>query len=447
MTQLSQCVEPKPVSATPPLRWCGLSGVLETVIANESAINSVYAREKKENPLRERGAEMSEIYSLVKPVGDLITEFQNTTVPTGQAALLGLAALKLTTLNADERLDIITPERKADKNGTKRTGSEELRITSQPRQHEKLTEAGKLLREKMLKAIRWRWYDKRYSSSALSDHVFDMQMALHPTTANLAYVDRLALDDTLSAEIKEKITSQVVAFAVQLQRVAVAGGSGSGKSPAKRARNQKGRARDDSVSDGNVNTPTKNTGTEKDHAISAKFARIGLFTKVDTSSPAPQPSVASQVHAELDKLRAVNAGTLTASLSCSAILKWWKQWGRDFPLLARVARVVFAVPASAAVLERDFSDAGRMAMSSQKNNDTAYMEMVLFLHGNSDLIPSNIPELSGNGEDPNWAQNNIPERLLNPNAGVELLNCSPAEVVPAVVLGKPQAMGKISLVA
>ncbi|CAM9698502.1 unnamed protein product, partial [Ectocarpus sp. 12 AP-2014] len=108
-------------------------------------------------------------------------------------------------------------------------------------------------------------------------------------------------------------------------------------------------------------------------------------------------------------LRAIEAGTLTAELSCESVLKWWKRWESSYPLLARVARVVFGAPASAAVLERDFSDAGRMMTSSGSTTDAKYVEMILFLHGNLDLIPEDIPELPTDGV--NSAQNKIPGRL------------------------------------
>ena len=97
------------------------------------------------------------------------------------------------------------------------------------------------------------------------------------------------------------------------------------------------------------------------------------------------------VRAELSKLRAVEAGSLTAELSCEGVLMWWKRWVDSYPLLARVARVVFGALASAAVLERDFSDAGRMMKSSRSATDSKYVEMILFLHGNLDLIPQRSP--------------------------------------------------------
>ncbi|CAM9113374.1 unnamed protein product, partial [Laminaria digitata] len=84
----------------------------------------------------------------------------------------------------------------------------------------------------------------------------------------------------------------------------------------------------------------------------------------------------------------------------------WKKWANSYPLWARVARVVFGAPASAAVLERDFSDAGRMMTSSRSTMDNKYVEMILFLHENLDLMPQDIAKLTETA-----ARTNIPGRL------------------------------------
>ena len=49
--------------------------------------------------------------------------------------------------------------------------------------------------------------------------------------------------------------------------------------------------------------------------------------------------------------------------------------------------------------------------------DSKYVEMILFLHGNLDLIPRDIPKLSAAA-----AQDKIPGRLVNPVAGLEQLD-------------------------
>ena len=91
--------------------------------------------------------------------------------------------------------------------------------------------------------------------------------------------------------------------------------------------------------------------------------------------------------------------------------------GRLVPLLVRVAREVFGAPASAAVLERDFSNAWHMMTSFRSDTDSKYMEMILLVHSNLDLIPHEISKLS-----PDGARTKISQRLVNPEEGLEELD-------------------------
>ena len=52
------------------------------------------------------------------------------------------------------------------------------------------------------------------------------------------------------------------------------------------------------------------------------------------------------------------------------------------------------MPGSSAVLERDFSTAGRLITGSRSRLDTAYAEMVLFNDGNHEYIPQEVLALS-----------------------------------------------------
>ena len=52
------------------------------------------------------------------------------------------------------------------------------------------------------------------------------------------------------------------------------------------------------------------------------------------------------------------------------------------PNMACAARVFLSLPASSAILERDFSPAGRLIAVSRGRLDAAYAEMELLLNGN-----------------------------------------------------------------
>ena len=62
--------------------------------------------------------------------------------------------------------------------------------------------------------------------------------------------------------------------------------------------------------------------------------------------------------------------------------------------MARVARVLLSVPASSAILEREFSTAGRLITGSRSSLSVAYAEMDVFLNGNIKHIPIDVPAFS-----------------------------------------------------
>ena len=113
----------------------------------------------------------------------------------------------------------------------------------------------------------------------------------------------------------------------------------------------------------------------------------------------------------------------------SALLSFWAREGRAlYPNMARVARVLLSVPASAAVLERDFSTAGRLITGSRSRLACEYVEMALFLNGNKEYIPVEVPSLSES-----QMKEAVPRRLTNPRAEVAALSTGVEDVVPVVV--------------
>ena len=89
--------------------------------------------------------------------------------------------------------------------------------------------------------------------------------------------------------------------------------------------------------------------------------------------------------------------------------------------MARVARVLLSVSASSAVLERDFSTVARLITGSLRSLSAAYAEMVMFLNGNIDHIPIEMPALSTEQALPA-----VPRRLSNPTAEVAALSAGEA---------------------
>ena len=404
--QYSQCTNRKLVNAAPQ-RWSGVATVL-AVIVNRGAIDGMYTAENKDSPLTSISQEIDELYSIIKPAAEAIVMCQQTHVPTGTTAVLRMAALKLHTLKLHVPLDILSPARKLAQGGAAGVGGGERPASSTPREPSSLTAVARNTRELMLHAVNWRGFDKRYkdADSEKTDFLFDMQMKLHPSTANMEYVDTLANTPQRATAVKLAVKEKVIALAVKLAEAAAAAKEEAANTTPEPAAK---RARQAAAPIFPVTPSAANKSAE---ATARLYASLGLFSMGGAGADDEPPSFEETARQELTKLEAVKAG-----LSCDNPLVWWKTWGDSYPLLGRAARVVFGAPASSAVLERDFSDAGRMMTSSRSTMDSKYVEIILFLHGNLDFIPQDIPKVSAEA-----AQEKIPGRLVNPVDGLEQLD-------------------------
>lgn len=77
------------------------------------------------------------------------------------------------------------------------------------------------------------------------------------------------------------------------------------------------------------------------------------------------------------------------------LASFWRSFGKTHhPTLAVVARAVLGAPGSAAVLERDFGEAGMLVDRQRGSRDPAFAEMVMFLRGAYDYIPTDVPVLT-----------------------------------------------------
>ena len=77
------------------------------------------------------------------------------------------------------------------------------------------------------------------------------------------------------------------------------------------------------------------------------------------------------------------------------MLQYWKDTGKDhFPTLRSVAQQVFGNQATAAKVDRDFSDAGKLLDAPRSRVDTYWVEMMMFLKANYDQIPLTVPKIA-----------------------------------------------------
>ncbi|CAN0189789.1 unnamed protein product, partial [Ectocarpus sp. 6 AP-2014] len=91
---------------------------------------------------------------------------------------------------------------------------------------------------------------------------------------------------------------------------------------------------------------------------------------------------------------------------------YWRLHGNKHPFALRlVAQVVYGVPASAGVMERDFCIADMFMPRKRASLDPAYLEMQLYLRAHYDHIPMDIPKLNDAA-----VAAAIPNRFTDPQA-------------------------------
>ena len=74
---------------------------------------------------------------------------------------------------------------------------------------------------------------------------------------------------------------------------------------------------------------------------------------------------------------------------------YWKNHGDEHsPHLRSLAQAVFGAPSSAGVIERDFSVADMFQPRKRGSVDPANLEMTLYLRGQFENIPADVPELT-----------------------------------------------------
>ena len=180
---------------------------------------------------------------------------------------------------------------------------------------------------------------------------------------------------------------------------------------------------------------TPSVSKKKDDEQAQRMADSGFFgddSEGDGDSDKTGPcklTLREVCQQEFDRFQERFKSTKAKDYPLSVLLSFWAGEGRaPYPNMARVARVLLSVPASAAVLERDFSTAGRLITGSRSLLAGEYVEMTLFLNGNTGYIPVEVPSLSES-----QMKEAVPRRLTNPRAEVAALSTGVEDVVPVVV--------------
>lgn len=117
--------------------------------------------------------------------------------------------------------------------------------------------------------------------------------------------------------------------------------------------------------------------------IFLNYNRAGAIERLPEVRVGPE-SVEEKITMEIEKYKRLSRIPNGNSLN---VIDWWKNSAREFPLLSRVARFVYAIPASSASTENQFSTAGHTFNERLTNMESHKLEDLLLLKINSDIMP------------------------------------------------------------
>ena len=403
-----------------PHRWISICKVLEEVLRNWAALEEHYVKKERGAafPLATYKTEIEELYSLMKPIAVLMQESQQTGVPTGLNTFLALVMLRCSTLDASKPLLITVPcKALAEEAGTTIT-------TTVDRPAENLKPVTANTRQMLLVAVNKRFFDKRYNRAVVSDpppgYVFEMAACMSPCFVQLMWLSAVCSSQKeaqcVGKLIKDKVVDLMVSMAQGMGEEPVKEPEGDGgKSTAPREKRKLGPF-------AAVASPNKKSNEATKRLLASGVFGGSSSSKTDKKWPAVLTMREVCQH-EFDRFQQRFEGACVDDYPVGDLLEFWTKEGRSlYPNMARAARVLLSVPASSAVLERDFSTAGRLITESRSKLDAAYAEMVLFLNGNQEYIPQEVPALSTE-----QALQAVLKRLSEPRPEIERLSSADAE--------------------
>ena len=430
-----------------PHRWSSVCNVLEEVLRNWAPLEQHYElSELAAFPLAPHQTAIEELFSLMKPVADLMRESQQTGVPTGLNMFLALVVLRCTVLDVSKTLTVTVtvppaPRKTATPTGeeaavgdatTATTTASAASIERSPASLEAVTAA---TRQLLACAVDKRFFDARYDENAPPllpppDYLFEMSACMSPFFVKLQWLTVLCSSVAEAQRVGELIKGKVVDLMVTMAEEADGGElreepkeePRGGKKPQGQADKVKPTVpQKRKLSWSFVGNPIS---TKKSNEQTQQLLASGIFGESSAAPKVSEPvmlTVREVCQREFDRFQARFGTSTLGEYPVAYLLSFWDNERVHYPNMARVARVLLSLPASSTVVERDFSTAGRLLPGSGSGSGSGggrpdaayYAEMVLFLNGNQDSIPAEVPALSID-----QARDAIPVRLTNPSKRV-----------------------------
>lgn len=128
------------------------------------------------------------------------------------------------------------------------------------------------------------------------------------------------------------------------------------------------------VRDFNINIEDVGDASKNSQATASTSLVSSLLAKYVKKSSSP-----SSLDDELNRFSTVNCTDET-------IMQFWKTNEREFPKLAKIAKVLLGIPMTSAKSESAFSTAGCLIRKDRASLTPYRIERTLFIHDNYDIL-------------------------------------------------------------
>ena len=126
--------------------------------------------------------------------------------------------------------------------------------------------------------------------------------------------------------------------------------------------------------------PQEEPPPAKRRAPSALAELLGnSYGNIMPEPASPEKSPFDTAEEEVKKYREAAALTLDEK---KKPLDWWKEHGREYPILAKLAMRYLCVPGTSVPSERVFSTAGDIVTAQRSSLTSEHVDQLLFLHKN-----------------------------------------------------------------
>jgi hAT family C-terminal dimerisation region len=310
--------------------------------------------------------ELQELYSIIRPLVDIVVEAQTAKYPVCARVVLMLATLRK---EATGLLSLGAP----------------------------------LMRTKLRAPMDSRFYTE-YSSAQRRSNMLDMNAALHPCFTGLNHLD-VVMGATQAAVIRQKVWDDIEkrgVDAIIAKRAQLAARDDSDMHSDLDALSESNAGLSLAGSEGPPRKLFRGVTGSRQRAAAAARAEAdeGFLDFADAavvSVAAPQEQTPQVImRAEIESFK-LNEKASLREVPLDGMLAFWQKAQTRYPNLAHVAQQVLGHSASAGAIEREFG-IGSSIMSPRRGSlDAGMFEVLLFLWASFDIIPKFIPDLSCTG--------------------------------------------------